>query len=381
MGFSTKTSPRQYDRAPQLELAESLAPRKTQPVKLFAIVGAIFLALTMYCWADWLFSGDAKAAPLGPTPIPGWLRNSALIWQIGFGAGGLAVLYFFLIRPWVREGRLTFDGMMVLCWLQLWALQDPLANYTVQIFNYNAVLFNRGCPQCHLPGWQSPHGERMAEPLVLGPGLYLVGLFLIVLLCNHIMSLAKRRWPRLGTVGLIVVAIVFMGVVDFVLEIIWIRTGLYHMGGSMRSMSLFAGEWYQVPLYEMFLWGTTWGLLACVRYFRNDRGETIAERGAAEIAGGQRKKAAVRLLALCGVMNLIMFVLFTLPWQWFGLHTDDYPQGILDRSYMTNGMCGQGSEYACPGPDIPVVRGPGSPYATPDGRLVQPGALPIQVGG
>lgn len=122
----------------------------------------------------------------------------------------LVVVWKVLVQPWRRERTLTFDGMFLIAWASAWAMQDSWFNYTRQWFNYNAALFDLGCPQCEVPGWQSPHGDRVAEPLFV-LSLYMLSLYIALcmgcVLCNKVMRAAKARWPRLGTVGLIGVAL------------------------------------------------------------------------------------------------------------------------------------------------------------------------------
>jgi hypothetical protein len=134
-----------------------------------------------------------------------------------------------------------------------------------------------------------------------------------------------------------------------------------------------------MPVNENLQWGLTWGLMACLRYFRNDKGESLAERGLAKLNLSSKRKQAVRFLALVGIMNTTMFVFFNLPHQWFSTHADFFPAEIQERSYFTNGMCGLGTNYACPGPSVPMSSGPDSGHATPWGTFEAPVGLPVAV--
>ena len=105
---------------------------------------------------------------------------------------------------------------------------------------------------------------------------------------------------------------------------------------------------------------------------------SVAERGIDRVQGGVRKKALVRLLAIIGIIQSIMFV-YNVIFQWFGTHADPFPQEILDRSYMTAGMCGPGTNTACPGPQVPIPVGPNSARLTPEGQLFAPIGVPTQI--
>lgn len=356
------------------------APRQARPVVAWAVVGALCVALTVYEWAAWLIRGHAKPAPVGDSPVPDWLQVSLIVWQIVFPLAALVVVWKVLVQPWRRERTLTFDGMFLIAWAVAWAMQDSWFNYTRQWFNYNALLFNLGCPQCEVPGWQSPYPERVAEPLFV-LSLYMFALFCGCVLCNKVMRAAKARWPRLGTLGLVGVALGTMAIADVVCEIIWARTGTFSYVAAIPEVTLFAGHYYQYPVTQAIIWGFPWGLIACLRYFRNDRGETLAERGTNQLNVSPGKKTAIRLLAVIGLLNTVFFLTSNIPNQFFGTHAGAVPQDVLSRSYLLNGQCGPGTDQACPGPRVPMPVGPQSGHATPEGTFTAPSGLPNQVSG
>ncbi len=351
--------------------------KRARPILLWALVGGGFVALALWMWVGALVAGDLRPTPVGPSPVPTWLRISVAVWQVVYGGLLVITFFFVLVKPWWRERRLTFDGMFLISWLVAWAVQDAWPNYTVQWFNYNSLFINLGCPQCRVPGWQSPNGTQMTEPLIFMGGMY-AGAFLACLLCNVVMRKAKARWPQLGTVGMIGVAFAFMVLLDFLAELVWMRAGTYTYGGAIRELSMGAGHYYQFPVYESLLWGATWAGIACIRYFKDDRGNSLVEKGADRLAVGEGKRAVLRLLALIGVVNVIILVTYNIPSQWLGTHADDFPDEILHGSYYTNMMCGPGSDYACPGPRVPISVGPDSAHTTPEGGFRAPKGLPDQ---
>lgn len=358
---------------------DGVQTRKTRAVMFWAGTGIFWLGLTVYAWGKWLIDGHNTPGPVGPTEIPGWQKFAARGWEVFFAVIALWVIWHFLVQPWRRERRLTLDGMLVIAWPLAWAIQDPLINYSRQMFNYNSAFINFGCPQCHLPGWQSPGHAQMTEPIIFMGAMYIGILFGGTVLACGLMRKAKQRWSQLGTAGLIMIAFGAMFIADVVLEIIWLRFGLYHYGGAIKSVTLFHGHYYQYPIYEGVLWGGCWAALACLRYFRNDKGETIAERGIDEVRAAPKQKQGVRLLAVIGCVSTL-FLIYNIPIQWFATHADNFPQEILDRSYLTNTMCGLGTDQACPGPRVPMPVGPDSAHATPEGDFEAPAGLPVQVG-
>jgi len=346
--------------------AADVVVNTAKPVKWWAGVGAGWLALTVYEWSDWLASGHAHPTPRGPSHMSSLMSTSLVVWQVLFGGGALVVTHLFLVRPWRRTGHLTFDGMFLAAWVLCWAVQDPWFNYTSQWFNYNSHFVNLGCPQCHVPGWLSPHREYVTEPVIFIVGLYVVALFLGSVALNALMRKVKQRRPRTGTVGMVAVAFATMMIADLVCEVAWAHTGTYSYVG-VRGPVLFRGHYFQFPLFQMVTWGWPWAAIACIRYFRDDRGESPAERGLHEVKASPTAKQGLRFLAICGMVDVIFFLGSNVPSNYISLHVDAVPRQVQQRSYLTNQQCGPSTDFACPGPHVPVPRGNDSGHLRPDG--------------
>jgi hypothetical protein len=351
-------------------------PRPVRPVLWFAALGAGFLAIGGYEWLASYLAGDLKPTTAGRGTGPSWVLWSVHGQEVLLGAVGLVVLYLFVYRPWKRDGQLSLDGMMVLSWATLWAIQDPWVSYSQTVISYNSSAINLGCPQCHLPGWLS--NNTLAEPIIWGLGCYLGPMFLFTLAANRVMAAARTRWPSIGRLGLVMVAVGFMAVSDVVLEVLWTWTSVYSYGGADPALSLFGQSYVKYPLWVGLFWGIAWGLIASIRFFTNDRGETVVERGVRDLRVGPRRMQLVRLLALIGAMNGLFAFAYNVPVQWFSLHAHAFPQDLLNRPYLLGGVCGPGTEYACPDSRIPIPRGPDSGRVRPDGTFVAPNGLPVQ---
>lgn len=90
-------------------------------------------------------------------------------------------------------------------------------------------------------------------------------------------------------------------------------------------------------------------------YFRNDRGQTIVERGIDRLKVGDRAKQTVKFFAIYGAIHLGFVVLYMIPQQWFATHSDPFPENY--KSYMINDMCTSGTDgKTCPGPGVPMPR-------------------------
>src|SRR5262249_31470575 len=158
--------------------------------------GLVWLGVMAYEWISWAVQGHYHSPPVGPSVVPDWQKAAALGWEVLMILCSIAIVWFFLIRPWRRAGHLTTDRMVVIPWLLMWATQDSWANFSQQYFNYNSIQWNFGCPQCHAPGWQSPNGAMMAEPVVFMPGMYLMLFFGSVLTCGF-MRKVRQRYPQI----------------------------------------------------------------------------------------------------------------------------------------------------------------------------------------
>ena len=353
------------------ELGAVTGTRRATPIKVCAGLGVAFLVFQAYVYAAWILSGDAKRTPPGPDPIPSWMRLLAEGWQVAAILGLVVFLAVFVVVPRRRHGALSLEGLIALAVLTVY-WQDPLMNMFQNQFTYNAAFFNLGSWVEHIPGWIAPRSGRVAEPLLWTLPMYVIYMGGFTLLGSAIMRRARRRRPDLSAVGVVAVAAVTFLLLDLVTEPIFLRMGLYIYTGVIPWASLFYGHYYQFNLIEgvaaaLGFW-TPW---ACIHYFRNDRGETLVERGLSDLRVSGWRRSGVRFLALAGAFNAIMLVLFSLPTAIAGLYVGPWPEDIQNRSYMTNGICGPGTTYACSGPGIPINR-PDSVHVAPNGELIVP---------
>ncbi|MHB8692189.1 MAG: spirocyclase AveC family protein [Solirubrobacteraceae bacterium] len=351
-------------------LAEPIERRKTLPITAWSVIGAAVLALFVYVFAHWILSGQAHTTPTGVTPVPSWMKTMALVQQVVFGAGSLALFYLVVVREWRRAGHLTLNGMSYICIATAW-WQDSFLNYIQPQITYNSQLVNFGSWDASLPGWVSPNAAHFPSPIVWYLGVYpllFCGATIVVL---RGMAWARSRWLRLGNVGLVAGTYAFLALFAFTFEFFFVRTGMYQYGG-FGGPRIFPSHTYAFPIGVPILDSAVWTMWAAVLFFRNDKGETIAERGVEQLRFGGRSKRALRLLALFGICNVGYIVTYNIPAQLFGLHANSWPRAIQQRSYFTDELCGQGTNVACPGGAVPIPKGSSSLRVGPDGKLVIP---------
>jgi hypothetical protein len=181
---------------------------------------------------------------------------------------------------------------------------------------------------------------------------------------------ARVRWPELSNAGLFALVFVPLAVINALVEMAFLRLGLY-VYPSAWGPTAFKGHYYQYPLIIAFLWGGCfWTAMTAVRYFKDDKGRTVAERGIDDVRATERQKTGLRLLALVGLVNA-MFMVFNIALMNVAARGGAWPDDVIKRSYLTDQLCGPGTSYACPGPAVPMAR-PRSAHIGPDGSLVVP---------
>jgi hypothetical protein len=342
--------------------AVSLVSQVTPPVVRWAWLGAAVLLFIVYVMARWFITGHAVPTDPGPD-LPAKAQLLFIFWVqlVAMSLGALAFWYF-VIRPWRREGQMSTTGMLYLCWLTLF-FQDPMMNYTSATVLYNAYMVNLGTWTLgSTPGWTSPNGNLLPEPLLLiTVGYTLIGYslcFPVLALLNRI----KERRPAISKFRLALIGIAVLILLDTLFESLLLRTGVYAYPGGIREITLFAGETYQFPMSEGLCYGgLTIGMTLVLLLYRDDKGQTFVEQGLDRLRVSRLAKQWIKFLALFGYVHISMFLVFTIPMQWFATHSDPFPEGY--PSYMINGLCAYGpARDQCPGPGVMMPRPESNPF-------------------
>jgi Spirocyclase AveC-like len=346
--------------------------KATMPVQVWATIGGLALAFILVIWAKWITGPFFESVPAGPSHQPGWMDTLQTVWQPVFGAGALGMLYWFLVRPWRRDGQPSTDGLLIAAIAFLF-FQDPVSSFTGHWFTYNSNLLNMGSWVNEIPGWMAygAPGANVPEPLIFTSAVYVWAFFGMTLLGSTIMRLAGNRWPRLGTPSLIAICFATLFLGDIVLEgFIWLPLGFLSYPGG--HWNLFAGSWHQYPIHEGITAGALFTGLASLRHFRNDKGETFADLGVNKLSVSKGRKSVLKFLAFVGASQVIMLVTYNIPVATLiASHPAKWPDSIQERSYFTDGVCGSGTNRLCPQPGLPTV-GPKQAEIGPGGRLTVP---------
>lgn len=339
---------------------DHVGPTPRPAVVYWAALGALGWLLQAWILGSWALGPSFEAAPHGPDPLPTATHVWLLVFQTASVAMGVVAVVY-AIRSSRKEGRLSFDAMLLIAWLSVW-WQDPILNYTRPQAFYNTHMIDLGSWSEHIPGWVTPNGSNFPEPFTFSLGVYF-WMVLCTILASTAMRVAKERRPNLSKVGVFLWGFAAMIALDLVLEITFIRTGVYAYPGVIRSLSIWGGETYQFPLYESFFWPAFWAAGGALRYFRDDTGRSVVERGVDDLRISARAKRVVSVLAICAFFNVAYLFVYNVPMNWISMRIDETPEY---PSYLSAEICGPGSDYECPGPEVPVPL-PDSPPPVPDG--------------
>ncbi|MBT8340870.1 MAG: spirocyclase AveC family protein, partial [Desulfatitalea sp.] len=302
------------------------------------------LLVAAYVWGSWLLSPIFRPSPVGSDSLPHNVWLTVRICEALGGVTGLAVFIKFVLMPVIREKHIPTDGLMVINFLLIWWM-DPMVNYFNFSFTYNSHTFNMGSWASFIPGASYPNLENFPEPLLMMGGFYL-GFWMLTALAGCWLIRKMLAWrPGIRPLSCLVVVFIAMFIIDMLIELLILRTGLAAYPGVWASFSIFPGQVYQWPLYE----GVGVGL-ACVgftalRFYKDDKGQTFVEKGIDRLKISSSKKRIVRFLALAGAIQPMMLLGFYVTYNVFLLHIDTFP---AYPSYMRNEICGEGTTYACP---------------------------------
>jgi hypothetical protein len=335
---------------------EAPAEARNKPVVVWAVVGGLMLAFELFVLARWVFGDNFVRTPSGPDTVSDTTQAYYVALQVAVSAATLMLLYVWVVRPWRREGRMTVNGMFTIAGGMLF-FWDMSMNYTSTTLLYNSNFVNFGAwANDAWPGWMAPGANLLPEPVFVAIPGYTCLVFSQAIFVLWLLRRVQARRPGLSRLAQAAFIVGGLTIVDTLIEIALLRMDLYAYPGGIREITLFAGQTHQLPLSESFLFGGLGvGCLAMLMHFRDDRGQTLVERGIDRVRFGERGRQGVRFLAIFGAVHVGFFALYMVPNQWLSTHSDPYPKGY--PSYLENGMCQYGPNHdKCPGPGVPIPR-------------------------
>lgn len=304
-------------------------------VALWAILGAFLVALALSIWGRWILSStEFRPAPiLGPDVVPTW---NLVVLRIEEGLSFLemaALFAFAFYLPRKRFGRLGLDAKIAVGCL-VGSVTDGVLNMHEYLFAWNANSVNMGSWASFVPTASPDHQSRYAEALIWGIPMYTYFCIGVAIYASKwiIRWRADRGWSNARCYGVIfAIALVF----DFVVENLVIRLGHgYAFARTPSSLTINAGSQFQFPVYEMVCVALLGCLFTGLRLSAMDApdGLSYVERGFHRLPAPLRGPA--RWLAVVGWCVTTLFVVYHLPFQFFGMTGDS----VADLpSYMRPG--------------------------------------------
>ena len=364
------------------EMSDELRPRDGVPaparaanpskiVLLWATIGVVLMGIGLQAQIRWIASDEFHPTDPGNDPFTGSPLYAIRTLEVVSLLIGAYMLWRFLLRPLIRDRTFTFDGMLLVSGFFLWWI-DALGNYFIPTTSYNAHLWNYGSWTCFVPGWQNPTAPcRFPEPIAFDGGAYIWWILGSILAGCWLLRRMSAKWPNMSMLTMLSAIWVTFFFLDIVVEFIFIRIfQLWVYPGAPHALTLFAGNWYQLPLQEPIAVATFSTPFVALRYFRDDRGRSFAERGIDSLRVSQRAKKFITFFAISGVLQGCLLFGYYVPFTFFGLHADTAP--ALPSYFRAGYGCGVGTDYACPSNgDVPIPAGPSLHIRPDDPRLPQ----------
>jgi len=328
----------------------------------WALLGALIILMQAYIFGAWIFSDKFTPTDPGSDPLPfySYIGIRAFEAMSVLTVSGI-VIYF--IRTCVQRRPLAPVQLLMLAWLfTFW--QDPWQSMFRPVATYNAYLINMGSWSEFIPGWLTPHGSRIPEPLLANLSGYVFQIPLSCLLGAWSMHQMKTRFPAVGGFRLFLTAYATMILFQLGQEILTVRFIHYYAYPGTWGPKLWDGEFYQIPMYEFILFPLVLAGCSTAYFYRDDRGRMLPERSTDRVKGGALKHTVLRILAVTAFTNLL-----SAGYVWcmavLSLYCDPWPEM---PSWLRNNLCGVGTEYACPAPDIPIQTRYSIPVPPTSGR-------------
>ena len=305
---------------------------------LFALAGAALLTWQISTLVRWISRGHVE-------PITQFRDETALSWVSAhvFEAVFLALtigLVAFIARNAWRERRFTLDAMIAVGLLSS-AWLDPAFMFYKQIFLYSSQFINLRAWCGDMPGVLNVQCGQTPEPLIV-PLLYM-DVLLAALLAGWVIRKVRPRFSRWSVWHTVIAAGLVGAAFDFVMEVpaIYFDLWKYASGPDLLAPPGLQGA-NRFSLTTAFTFALITASVAALRMHRNDRGESLLQRG-------ETRRIPSRLLsqlAVIGYLQLTVIVSFAPamlaapyagPWK-------HYP------AQLTNGMCDNNARSSTPYP-------------------------------
>ncbi len=292
------------------------------------VLGAACSLLAAVVILRWGLAGPSGVPP-GPDEFGGIKLVLLRVLEWGQFAVFLALVGWFVVRPIMEKRGLGFDGLFILVSfaMNIW---DPLDNYFVFAFQYNAHFLNLGSWGGFIPGWQGPMPELWPVPLAFIFGCYTWAWYAAVRVGSYVyrrLVVARPAWSQWARYGVVYVVVATQSAVT---EIIFIRLEHWTYPTQTPGFVLWEGQ-YGWPWFNPLIYGLTWLVMVWLRESANQDnglGLSFAERGIDRFQVASWQKTAMRFLALFGFVSVVYILTYFVPFNlimMFGTPVTDLP--------------------------------------------------------
>ncbi|GHG56241.1 spirocyclase AveC family protein [Streptomyces griseocarneus] len=288
------------------------------PVFGCAAAGLLAVLAAVAVMGPWLLDGGWH--PVEPRPYRISTGRKVFAWAFqGLVVLALLAVTVKVVRACRRAGELTFDAALFAGWLTgLW--QAPLVNYRELMATQSRYMIHVASWGPYIPGWHGPHPEQQVETLFAASGLSYGMTIFWYWGASPLIGRIVRRRPHWGRTRLVLVTFAVAVAASTAIEAAYLQGGSYSYPHAIRSLSLFSGHWYQLPMTGVAI------IAACLvtpmvvmkqRALAAGR-EIWAFRGGELLSGTGRTWA--RLLAGIGIANVayLGYMVLHLPVSYFG---------------------------------------------------------------
>jgi hypothetical protein len=262
------------------------------------LIGAPILALQTWTLTAWLLDGPHQITEFRDGHTHTWW--AARCYET-LGVLLMVAMATYTVRQCRREGRLTFDAMYLICGMTMfWS--DLGVNLFGPAYLMSSNFVNLNNPLGHTPGMTNPDIGRAPDPILFTICLESAGILAGMMLLCVIARRIKARNPNLSTAQLLLRLLGIGLLLDLAIEGPIIALGLWTYPAP-SWMSVGFGNGLKFPAAEMLSGAMVFLFLGLVRFFKDDKGRTIVERGIDHIP--PRRRAAMSLLALYAVTQIV----------------------------------------------------------------------------
>lgn len=309
-----------------------------------ALFAVVLLAWETWTIVAWLADGPRAVTASRDTTSLSW--TATRLYEFG-AVIGAALMGTIVVRGCLRQRRLTFDAKLCIAGLTTMAL-DPYVNFFQPVFLYssNWTNLNNWCGQA--PFRVNPECGRMPEPVIFVTFVYTFGLLLGAMTGTALVRAVRARRPDISLVGLLLVVGLFGMVADVLLEGPAVTLHLWNYYGTPNALAML-GSVHKYPLAQASAGSIIFGALTLARVSRDDRGDSVFERGLGHLR--PRRRTVVSLLATVAFLQSLLIV-GDLHAILLGPYSSPWPKDA--PAHIVNGMCDAGgftgTRYGpCPG--------------------------------